>query len=1257
MSVGTRHNVKKRLRWLWLVLLLPIVAVTLPYLPPFQQWVAGLGADWLSRNTGYTLSLGKVRILFPFRLQVDDCCVMQNADTLLRIEQIRARASLRSLWKSRIVLPYVAVKEARLQVDSLQHPMLVNGGVQDLSVLDVAWDVNARTLQVGDVNVRDTDWKILQTVRRDSAKESGSRFPLLLAVNKVKVHDVAIDYLAPALDLQGSISELSLDSLTLDTLSAIALQAVSLREGDLCIASTVDTLRKVALTSLQFQANALFMTSDSLCGEVSHLTFCESHGIALQEGRLSFAWDGEVARLPYFVFRTPSSSLVGHLHMMDHRAPVWMVDADVDAQVSYADVERIAMLFPTIADAERYYPKEPLMLNVAIDGPIDDLRLTHCRIAMPTIFEAQMSGEIHGLPVMHDVEMQLRLDAMAHRSDYLEALLSSRQARRITLPWDVKLTGFLVYTADSVGAQVQADYDGGLVDISACYRPYGESYAVHLRVDTLDMHRIFPDEDLGRVTLQASVEGAGMEMFGAQSNIACRIHIDSVVWAHRAYTNAYLSASLYGRHLQLEAEYADTLLHMHCEGAGGYSDGALYADLQMQVYDMHLLGLGVTDRDIRSSFHSRWELEGSLSDYYRVDGYFDEISLMSPHGIVRPHPVALHSFFSADSLSLALHAGDLSLTADADCHTWPWMWSRQHRAQDAGVLQLLASPRVTLRANADNPVSNYLAMLGVALSSLDASVREQEGSLVATLSAGPLSMRGMVVDTVSLAANYVGGTLNGTFRVDDFAWQTAMMQLAASANGEFVWRDAFRSSHLQGIVGLSDVDYRLPSYNLALHTADTLLLPFMDGAFALSDVPLYAAGKQPLLVNGSVALMGTTPSLRLMVEAKQVSLLQRQRTQQSQLYGSAIVSGRIHLTGPFDALLLEGRLSLQGGSSLYYIYKDVSLASSNSLDDVVTFTNFMANPRPGSADKGANPLDGFTMRLGVEIASSVFLQVLLGANGGNMGTIQGGGLLDLQYIPAVGLRLLGKYTVVSGNLQLNIPLLHVNSMTITPGSTLQWSGNALNPILNVTAEDEIRASVTIDDTPQTVLFVAGVSLSNTMEHLGLQFTLSAPESASMQNLLSTLAPDERSKLAVALLTTGLYLGEGGTGNLMNTALLGFLQSQLDDISRDTFRSVDVSVGVDPLPDGVSGVSTRTDYSFSIAKRFWDDRIRVVVGGSVTTSNERIESETIIDNFSVEWRIKPNGNQYLRLFYDKNYESILEGEIREAGVGYVYRKIF
>lgn len=126
---------------------------------------------------------------------------------------------------------------------------------------------------------------------------------------------------------------------------------------------------------------------------------------------------------------------------------------------------------------------------------------------------------------------------------------------------------------------------------------------------------------------------------------------------------------------------------------------------------------------------------------------------------------------------------------------------------------------------------------------------------------------------------------------------------------------------------------------------------------------------------------------------------------------------------------------------------------------------------------------------------------------------------------------------------------------------------------------------------------------------------------------------------------------------MNTALLGFLQAQLDNISRDTFRSVDVSFGIEPLQDGVNGVSTRTYYSYSVAKRLWSDRIRIVIGGSVTTMGDRIADNAFIDNISVEWRIRPNGSQYLRFFYDNNYESVLEGEIRETGVGYVYRRKF
>ncbi len=41
--------------------------------------------------------------------------------------------------------------------------------------------------------------------------------------------------------------------------------------------------------------------------------------------------------------------------------------------------------------------------------------------------------------------------------------------------------------------------------------------------------------------------------------------------------------------------------------------------------------------------------------------------------------------------------------------------------------------------------------------------------------------------------------------------------------------------------------------------------------------------------------------------------------------------------------------------------------------------------------------------------------------------------------------------------------------------------------------------------------------------------------------------------------------------------------------------------------------------------------------------------------SVEYRLDNSGSRYVKLFHDKNYESLLEGEITETGAGIVLRK--
>ena len=516
----------------------------------------------------------------------------------------------------------------------------------------------------------------------------------------------------------------------------------------------------------------------------------------------------------------------------------------------------------------------------------------------------------------------------------------------------------------------------------------------------------------------------------------------------------------------------------------------------------------------------------------------------------------------------------------------------------------------------------------------------------------------LTLGAINLTASRLGNHLQAQWQASEIALHTPEVQLQSDASGILTWSMPLVPDSLQGIVRLAPLRCSLPTYDLALHTADTLAIPLHQGTLLLSALPLYPAGDTPLLLDGTIALLGDSPILQLLLTARGVDLLQAKSTPSPHtlLYGKALVDGSVELRGPLDDLTLRGYLHLLHGSAIRYIYRNALLTSGNHLDRVVTFVSFNADTTATAPTKALTPRT-FTLDIDIEIDPTVEVEASLGKSQQNSAQLQGGGMLSLQYTPTLGLHLAGTYTIGSGHLMANIPLFHASRMTLRPSSTLTWTGNPANPLLNLAAEERIRASVTLDGSPQSVLFLAGVSFTGSAEDLDLLFTLTAPENATMQNTLATLSPDERGKLAVALLTTGLYLGEGGTGNLMNAALMSLLQSQIDDLSRDAFRTVDVSIDIAPQLDGVSGVSTRTDYSFSLSKRLWDDRLRITLGGSVTSTGQRLESSAVIDNASLEWRIVPTGSQYLRFFYERQYENILEGEVRKTGLGYGFRRKF
>jgi hypothetical protein len=291
--------------------------------------------------------------------------------------------------------------------------------------------------------------------------------------------------------------------------------------------------------------------------------------------------------------------------------------------------------------------------------------------------------------------------------------------------------------------------------------------------------------------------------------------------------------------------------------------------------------------------------------------------------------------------------------------------------------------------------------------------------------------------------------------------------------------------------------------------------------------------------------------------------------------------------------------------------------------------------------------------LTIHIDQAVQAHVDLTSDGSNYMEVEGGGDLAFQYTPQGEMLLNGRYSLISGELKYEIPIIPLKTFSIKNGSYLNWTGNVMNPEMNIKAVERIRASVGgSGQASRMVSFDVGIALTERLENLGLAFTLEAPEDATVQEQLNAMGVEERGKLAVTMLVTGMYMAEGNStgGFNVNNALNSFLQNQISNV---VGQSMDISLGMESTNDAEGGRGT--DYNFQFARRFWNNRFRIVIGGTVSTGNAAQKDETFIDNIAIEYRLDDSGTRYVKLFHDKNYESVLEGEVIETGVGVVLRK--
>ncbi|MCH5221535.1 MAG: translocation/assembly module TamB domain-containing protein [Muribaculaceae bacterium] len=419
----------------------------------------------------------------------------------------------------------------------------------------------------------------------------------------------------------------------------------------------------------------------------------------------------------------------------------------------------------------------------------------------------------------------------------------------------------------------------------------------------------------------------------------------------------------------------------------------------------------------------------------------------------------------------------------------------------------------------------------------------------------------------------------------------------------------------------------------------------------------------PLYVNGLVDVSDMNNiRLSLDMKANNMQIVNTTRpTRGADVYGKGFVSLNAKAHGTLNRLNVEADLRVLSGTNITYVIPEATnMLASKANDDMVKFVNFTDSLEVVQADDMEQTMAMF-LDAALTIQNGSTINVDLSADGKNRVQLQSNGTLNYAMTPLDDGRLTGRLNLDKGFVRYTPPFMSEKYFTFEAGSYVSFTGDMFNPTLNLRATDVIKANVTqTGQNSRLVNFDVSLAVTGTLNQMDVAFDLATNDDITVANELESMSREQRANQAMNMLLYNVYTGPGTKGNasLSGNPLFSFLESQINSWAANNIRGVDLSFGINQYDRTVDGSKSSTmSYSYQVSKSLFNDRFKIVVGGNYSTDANADEnfSQNLISDISFEYYLNSQKNMYLRLFRHTGYESILEGEVTQTGVGFVYKR--
>ena len=489
-----------------------------------------------------------------------------------------------------------------------------------------------------------------------------------------------------------------------------------------------------------------------------------------------------------------------------------------------------------------------------------------------------------------------------------------------------------------------------------------------------------------------------------------------------------------------------------------------------------------------------------------------------------------------------------------------------------------------------------------------------------------------------------------------------------------------RAAELRGDIKVYDlsttVDYTQVEYYVPSATIDV-----RNNHFHVSDADVYDMEQNHGLLTFDLSLNHLSNiSYRLNVRPKRMLVLNTTTQDSDYFYGKVYASGAATISGDKSGVVMDIVANTEDNTEFYL---PLSGKSNVSNADFVVFeqadkpdtTNFLVRKKlmfERKQRRQSSSPSAMDINMSLDVRPNAMCQLVIDPTVGDIIKGRGEGVLNLHINPNQNVfEMYGDYTITEGSYLFTLQNIINKKFIIEEGSTINWTGEPMDALLNINAVYKVKASlrpllvgsVSSNTSTRAVPVDCIIHLSDRLTKPGVTFDVVVPNAdpdvqAVIANALST--PESRSQQFLYLLVANSFISEAASETSSNigvsaSAATGFelLSNQLSNwLSADDYNIV---IRYRPKTD-----VTSDEVDFGFSTELINNRLLLEVEGNYMVDKSMAvnpNASNLMGEAYLTWLIDRAGNLRLKGFthtidrFDEN-----QG-LQETGIGIYYKQSF